>query len=606
MTGTADSTAHAAEPAASTATGALHEGNDAPAGARRTQRRAAAAAAIAIREGTGGAWRERPASVASDSVGPAAEPEADIAGTAGRADRAAAAQGGRVAAPTQAAASSSGESAVDVEAGAASQPEDEHVDAAGFARRITRGMQRSAEDALLGRNDGHGPATTPDRATRRLRSSDERRRKRRRDGDWPSTARKSSVHRSGGHRARYALRDRAGTLRRMQGDLPPVDPSLDPDWVTAVTLAASSPTPSRSHRARPRLQRAAKGGEGKWRRHEQPSPASQRRRRSGRGRSPRSVSSDSSSTSYASSSAAGAGDDSSDSSDSSYDVSGRGAARPPRARRAGGLVMAPPCATADSLTGLSPPAPLPAMRGPSTISHSASAFAPVAAARSESDRWGGGSAGRGGDARAREAARADANPVEVDPGVTWESVGGLEGNVQALKEMVLLPLLYPEVFQQFNVRPPRGVLFYGPPGACRAASARAAASWRHSPLRLRAGTGKTLCARALANSCSVGGQKVSFFMRKGADCLSKARRALLAARCSLLVAPRGPCVRRADLRRAPCSGWGRRSGSCACCSSMHGSASHPLFSSTSWTGWRLCAAASRTRSTPPSWPRCWR
>jgi len=35
------------------------------------------------------------------------------------------------------------------------------------------------------------------------------------------------------------------------------------------------------------------------------------------------------------------------------------------------------------------------------------------------------------------------------------------------------------------------------------------------------GTGKTLLARALANECSNGTQKVSFFMRKGADCLSK-------------------------------------------------------------------------------------
>ena len=35
------------------------------------------------------------------------------------------------------------------------------------------------------------------------------------------------------------------------------------------------------------------------------------------------------------------------------------------------------------------------------------------------------------------------------------------------------------------------------------------------------GTGKTLVARALANECTKKGQKVAFFMRKGADCLSK-------------------------------------------------------------------------------------
>jgi len=69
---------------------------------------------------------------------------------------------------------------------------------------------------------------------------------------------------------------------------------------------------------------------------------------------------------------------------------------------------------------------------------------------------------------------------------------------QAIKEMVLMPLLYPEVFTQLGVTPPRGVLFHGPPG-----------------------TGKTLVARALAQSCCGAGQHVHFFMRKGADILSK-------------------------------------------------------------------------------------
>ena len=64
--------------------------------------------------------------------------------------------------------------------------------------------------------------------------------------------------------------------------------------------------------------------------------------------------------------------------------------------------------------------------------------------------------------------------------------------------MVFLPLLYPEVFARFRVAPPRGVLLHGPPG-----------------------TGKTLIARALAASCSRAGAQVSFFMRKGADVLSK-------------------------------------------------------------------------------------
>ena len=36
--------------------------------------------------------------------------------------------------------------------------------------------------------------------------------------------------------------------------------------------------------------------------------------------------------------------------------------------------------------------------------------------------------------------------------------------MRALKEMIVFPLLYPEVFEKFKLAPPRGVLFYGPPG----------------------------------------------------------------------------------------------------------------------------------------------
>ncbi|EPS26005.1 hypothetical protein PDE_00941 [Penicillium oxalicum 114-2] len=95
-------------------------------------------------------------------------------------------------------------------------------------------------------------------------------------------------------------------------------------------------------------------------------------------------------------------------------------------------------------------------------------------------------------------ALADADPLGVDVNVNFDSVGGLQGHIDQLKEMVSLPLLYPEIFQRFHIVPPRGVLFHGPPG-----------------------TGKTLLARALANSVSAEGRKVTFYMRKGADALSK-------------------------------------------------------------------------------------
>ncbi|TKX27437.1 ATPase-like protein 2 [Elsinoe australis] len=95
-------------------------------------------------------------------------------------------------------------------------------------------------------------------------------------------------------------------------------------------------------------------------------------------------------------------------------------------------------------------------------------------------------------------ALADADPLGVDPTVSFDGVGGLGDHIDRLKEMVALPLLYPEIFMRMHVTPPRGVLFHGPPG-----------------------TGKTLLARALASSVSSGGKKVTFYMRKGADALSK-------------------------------------------------------------------------------------
>ncbi|KAK9288139.1 hypothetical protein L1049_016587 [Liquidambar formosana] len=93
---------------------------------------------------------------------------------------------------------------------------------------------------------------------------------------------------------------------------------------------------------------------------------------------------------------------------------------------------------------------------------------------------------------------ADIQPVQVDESVSFDDIGGLSQYIDALKEMVFFPLLYPDFFDSYSITPPRGVLLCGPPG-----------------------TGKTLIARALACAASKAGQKVSFYMRKGADVLSK-------------------------------------------------------------------------------------
>lgn len=78
-------------------------------------------------------------------------------------------------------------------------------------------------------------------------------------------------------------------------------------------------------------------------------------------------------------------------------------------------------------------------------------------------------------------------------------IGGLKEHVNVLKEMIIYPLLYKEVFESYGIEAPRGVLFHGPPG-----------------------TGKTLTAGAVAAECSKSSNKrVSFYMQKGSDCLNK-------------------------------------------------------------------------------------
>jgi transitional endoplasmic reticulum ATPase len=62
------------------------------------------------------------------------------------------------------------------------------------------------------------------------------------------------------------------------------------------------------------------------------------------------------------------------------------------------------------------------------------------------------------------------------PGITYEDIGGLHKEIQRVREMIELPLKYPEVFEKLGIEPPKGVLLHGTPG-----------------------TGKTLIARAVAN-----------------------------------------------------------------------------------------------------------
>lgn len=66
--------------------------------------------------------------------------------------------------------------------------------------------------------------------------------------------------------------------------------------------------------------------------------------------------------------------------------------------------------------------------------------------------------------------------VEDKPDVTYDDVGGAKEPLEKLREVVEMPLLYPERFVSLGIDPPKGVLLYGPPGTGKTLSARAVAN----------------------------------------------------------------------------------------------------------------------------------
>ena len=77
--------------------------------------------------------------------------------------------------------------------------------------------------------------------------------------------------------------------------------------------------------------------------------------------------------------------------------------------------------------------------------------------------------------------------LEEIPDVSYEDIGGLEGQIEAIRDAVELPFLYAELFAEHQLEAPKGVLLYGPPGCGKTLIAKAVARSLADKVRERTG-----------------------------------------------------------------------------------------------------------------------